>query len=85
LRCVVVACAVAVGVAVLAPIPSAGLKLNAKTGVISGSPNKKAAGAYNITVQLLDSKKPRPRFATTKTFALTVDICRPGLNPKVRC
>jgi virginiamycin B lyase len=62
-----------------------GLRLNRTTGVISGTPKKRGAGTYSITIQLSDSKTPRPRRVTTKTFALTVDICRMADNPKARC
>ena len=42
----------------LAKLPK-GLKLAAKTGVISGTP--KATGTYTVNVKVTDAKKPRPK------------------------
>jgi hypothetical protein len=47
-----------------------GLKLAAKTGVISGKP--KAAGTYSVRVQVTDRKRPKPIRVATKTFVLSV-------------
>jgi Putative Ig domain len=46
------------------------LRLTGKTGVISGTP--KVRGAFSFTVQVTDSKKPKPNRVTTKTFSITI-------------
>jgi hypothetical protein len=47
-----------------------GLKLQAKTGVISGTP--KVSGTFIVKVQVSDSKKPKPKHVATKTLTLQV-------------
>jgi hypothetical protein len=46
-----------------------GLRLGAKTGVISGTP-KKQTGTLTFTVQVND--KAKPKHTATKTFSITV-------------
>jgi hypothetical protein len=48
-----------------------GLKLGAKTGVISGVP-KKAAGTFTFKVRVTDAKKPKPARVAEKTFTIRV-------------
>jgi hypothetical protein len=51
-----------------------GLKLNKKTGVISGTPSTKAVSS-TFTVEVLDTKtktKPKTQNTATKTFTITV-------------
>jgi hypothetical protein len=47
-----------------------GLKLRAKTGMISGTP--KVQGTFTFRVQATDAKKPKPRRVTTKTFTIRI-------------
>ena len=46
-----------------------GLKPNAKTGVISRTP-KKLTGTFSFTIRVTDSKKPKPKRTTTRTFSI---------------
>lgn len=46
-----------------------GLKPNAKTGVISGTP-KNLTGTFSFTIRVTDSKKPKPKRTTTRTFSI---------------
>lgn len=53
----------------LAKLP-AGLRLQGRTGVISGTP--KFPGTFSFTIRVADSKRPRPKRVTSKTFTITI-------------
>ena len=52
-----------------------GLKVNRKTGVISGTPNQTDAGTFHFTVEVLDKRlrtKPHTQDVATKALSITV-------------
>lgn len=52
-----------------------GLKLNRRSGAITGKPNQRDSGTFPFTVEVLDKKtstKPLTQDVTTKALSITV-------------
>jgi hypothetical protein len=49
----------------------AGVRLDARTGVLSGTPTTRVTKTYNFTIKVTDSTKPKKETAT-KAFSVTI-------------